>query len=183
MRRLATAAVAALALLALAGCSARGGSSTASWDASKFVVLGSEAATVSPSPAMPGLDANSLPQAALRSIPGGGEFEVASGTPAVPRQRAIEVAQPGDGTLVSAVYVMLPASYMRGVLGDSKRAKPTTAWVVTWTGVTQHLRGGAAGTRGQSAAAREFIRHGDTTVIVDATTGTVLTRTEYPTPN
>jgi hypothetical protein len=176
MRRVGAAFVAAFVVLGLAGCSAGATSATVSPRESEFVVLGSATTTADPTAsAMPGLAANSVPKQAFKGISGAERIVVASGTPVVSRNQAIEAARLADGKLVSAVDVLLPAEVMGAILASAKTAKPTTAWAVTWTGVTQHVPA-----RGKSASKRA-IRHGNTTVVVDASTGKVLTRIEYAT--
>ena len=178
MRQIAMALTVVLALSALTGCSASAKSKLP--ERREFVTLGSQAVTTGVEPPKSGLDANSVPQAAIKGLPGGSEIVVASGMPAVTRDQAIEKARPSDGRLVSAVDVVLPTVAMRAILGDPKKAEPATVWVVTWTGVTQRSSGPAGkGKTGRPAAGR--VRHGDTSVFVDATTGETLAVREYPT--
>ncbi|MDR3685436.1 MAG: hypothetical protein P4L93_00525 [Coriobacteriia bacterium] len=166
--------------LAAAGCAH---SVPAASDASHFVVLGSDGGTgaVVAAPTMPGLDANSVPQDGIKGVPGASDVVVASGSPAISRDRAIEIGHPSDGTLVSAIYVLLPKIFVAAVVNNPKTSKPTTAWIVTWTGVTQQAHGGAYAPG--KVTTPTPVRHGDTTVVIDATTGEQLLATEYPTPN
>jgi hypothetical protein len=170
------AASVATLLVAVAGCSGKAQSATSTWNASQFVVLGSEPSTENAATsAMPGLAASSIPREALKGIPGADDVAVTTGTSAITRQQAIDLTRPKDGTLVSAVYVALPIRFMQAVFNDPKKAKPRTAWLVTWTGVALH-RIGAAGTGPRP------LRSGHSTVVIDATTGEQLLLTQYSTP-
>ena len=178
--------VGAAAILALAlggvGCAR---SATPVRDGSKFVVLGSANATqgVVATP-MPGLDANSIPRDAIKGIPGANEVAVASGTPIVSRERAIALSQPQTGHLVSAVYVLLPKKFMVAVLSNPKAAKPATAWIVTWTGVRDYPASGGAHRIGRGSTSNQpAFSIGDTSAVIDATTGTLLMLAEYATPH
>jgi len=181
MKWIEAAAVVAIAV-AVVGCAR---TAAPVHDPSKFVVLGSENATqAAVTTPMPGLDANSVPQDAIKGVPGASDVVVASGTPAVSRDRAIEMSQPRTGKLVSAVYVLLPRKFMTAVLNNPKKAKPTTAWIVTWTGVREvpASGGGQAIVKGGNSGPRST-GVGDTTAVIDATTGEQLLLTEYATPH
>ena len=188
MRRV-IAVVAVAALLAATGCSgAPAGSKASLQDSSAPVVLGTSAATEasgSMPPASSGVTANSIPAGAFAGIPGVGAIAVASGQAAVSRSRAIEVvrallgASAGRATLVSAVHVTLPVAFMRAARKDSAQAKPTSAWIVTYTNVVQ-VSSGPASAAGPSIAGRT--RLGNTSVAIDARSGKQLVRSDYPVP-
>jgi len=183
MRRV-MAALAVVALLAAAGCSGSGANSTSAQDSSAPVVLGTSAATSGTGTASAtggsGLAANSIP-AALRDRPGGRAIALATGEPTISRADVLKrYSTPAGATLVSAVYVLLPAEFMRGVLNDPKKAKPTTAWVITYSGVTQrpHLPGIVAGKPPVAPGPGPVW----STEVADATTGEHLFLEEYPAP-
>jgi hypothetical protein len=179
MRRVALVLVAAVAITALAGCSAEKPKTWAQRN-EEFHVLGSEVAVTSAPPATTGLSANSIPLEAFASVPGAGDIVVASGTPTVTREQAIEKSRPGTGKLVAAVDVLLPAKVLNAVLvGGPRQTKPRAAWLVTWTDVIQLGRGAP---KKAAPAGAKTVDHGDTTVIIDATTGARLHAFEYPTP-
>ena len=190
MRRVMATVVLAM-LLATAGCSGKAASSGAAAEPSAPVVLGTSAAiggsaTDSPAPTM-GIAANSIPSGAFASIPGSGSISIATGEPTIPRAQAVETAGAAPGVsaagakLVSAVYVTLPPKFLDAVLGGAKHATaPRTAWVVTYTNVKQRSHGGAL-VAGEATSTTQT-RLGNTSVIIDATTGEQLLVDEYPTP-
>ena len=188
MRRV-MAAVVLVTLLAATGCSA--GTSKTGPAASAPVVLGTSAAmggSASESSASAGgIAANSIPKGAFASVPGSSSISVAKGQAAISRTQAVEVARAALGSsaagadLVSAVYVTLPAKFLDAVISDSKPATaPRTAWVVTYTNVTQRRQGTTPGTG--EATSTEKAHLGNASVVIDSATGEQLLVDEYPAP-
>lgn len=187
------AAVGLVVLLLVAGCSGGAAASKIPQVASTPVVLGTSAAmggSKAPSATPTATESvaalvDSIPSTVFGGSPASKGIVEATTAPTIPRSRAIAITNPGTGSLASAVCVILPTSVMRGLLNDPKKAKPTTAWVVTWTGVTEPMHGGgyvAGQANIASATPTPQTRVANSTEVIDATTGEQLLLAQYPTP-
>jgi hypothetical protein len=156
------------ALSGLASSTASVAASVQSDDASPDIVAGVS------------LPSDVLPPGVFAGIPGALDIALAKGSPTISRERAIELARPKTGALVSAVYAILPRSFMVAVLSSPKSPHPTPAWIVTFADVEQRSHG-PVNAAGQSRS-REQVRLGGTSVAISAMTGEQLVMTEYPAP-
>jgi hypothetical protein len=182
MQRVIAAAVVVgvLTVAGLAGGAARSGLSGLSSSAAVIatsVESDGPSATVVPGSEIP---ADTLPPGVFSGIPGATDIALATGSPVISRERAIELTRPGTGTLVSAVYALLPRKFMAAVLNSPKNPHAIGAWIVTYTDVEQRSHGGAYVPGGRSAP--NAIRLGITSVAINAATGELLVQTDYPKP-
>ena len=190
MRRAAILTAAALVLLAAAGCSSNSPSTTNSYYLSPAVLGSTSAGESLDTTTMPqtGVQNSTFPRAAFGNDPSAAQITVATGPTAISRDRAIELTNHGLGEgaqLVSAIHVTLPTAWLRGVLNDPKKAKPTSAWVVTYTAVSSRPAGGGVsrGTQGTPTATVPGSSPARmATIVIDATTGEQLFMSEYPAP-
>jgi hypothetical protein len=198
MRRAVTVSAAALLVLSVAGCAPSSPSNSGYYVSPQ--ILGTRSSgesldtTLTP---QSGVDNSTFPRAAFGNDPSAAQITVATGPTAISRDKAIELTSKGaafkDATLVSAVHVTLPTAFMRVVLSDPKKAKPTSAWVVTFTGVAITAYGGhviraaPGGARSTQVATPTAEVPGTApaymaTSVIDATTGELLYGSDYPGP-
>jgi hypothetical protein len=185
MRRVLAFALSAAIAVGLGGCTGGGTVPTAEPRPARSTAVFAQSTVGTGSSAARSADgsATSIPWAALKGDPGARGIVLATGTPRISRDKAIARVRPKQGTLVSAVYVVLPTAFMRGVLNDPKDAEPTKAWMVTYTGVSRLPHWGKAATAPQSLQATETQANlGDMTAVFDARSGEQLLLAMYPTP-
>ena len=177
--------VAMVAVLGATGC--HGGKSAYSATPTQDALAARDSATTTSAPAS--AKAATTSAGTAEAIAHGhfpGTAMIASGKPRISLAQAYQASHLGGGVLVSAVYLELPTTFMRNILSKAKKAKPTPAWVLSYTGVTSFApsigpfgHSDAGGLGAQNATQQNQTHVGNMTAIVDATSGEVLETTEY----